>query len=199
MLAGESGKQIWKTSLKGEMEGTVFGPTSLADADGDGVPEIVVCGLGLHLLDARGQERWHNAYGSGGRCIARGAAVADVDGDGGDDLVFGEGTTLRAVRARNGSEIWKVDLRSGEDVNEGIDNAPLLVDLDGDGRLDVFVVSGRGLSGETEKGNYGRAIALHAGDGRMSEGNCWMLFRGGARKSGGRQAVRRRADTRPGT
>lgn len=187
MLAGETGQLIWKADLEGEMEGTVFGPTSLVDADRDGVPEIVVCGLNLHLLDAQGKLRWRKAYGNGGHSIARGVAVADVDGDGIDDLVFGQLTTLYAVRSSDGQEIWKVDIHSGSDQNEGIDHAPLLLDLDGDGRLDVFVVSGRGLSGAAEeKKNYGRAMALHAGDGRMSATNCWLMFRGGPRHSGGR-------------
>jgi outer membrane protein assembly factor BamB len=187
MLEGESGKKVWETKLEKEMEGMVFGPTSLVDADRDGTPEIVVCGTCLHLLDAKGKEKWRNEYGY--RSIARGVAVADVDGDGVDDLAFGEGTKLRVVRSDTGKEIWSQELRGGKDEFEQIDNAPLLLDLNGDGRLDVFVVGGRGLSGGDAKqaDNYGRATALRAGPGKASKGGGWLMFRGGPRHGGMRE------------
>lgn len=185
MLAGESGEVVWKAALQGEREGSVFGPTSLVDCERDGVPEIVVCGQHLHLLDAAGRLRWRNEYGP--RSIARGVAVSDVDGDGVDDLAFGQGTTLRIVRADSGKELSAIDLRTGEDWQEHIDHAPLVLDLDGDGVLDVFVVAGLGRSGDTQKQNFGRAVAIRAGKGRAGKSGQWLMFRGGPRHSGARQ------------
>ncbi len=182
LLEGESGAKIWQATLEGEREGSVFAPTSLAHTDDDGIPEIVVCGMNLHVLDAKGRLRWRNEYR--GRSIARGVAVADVDGNKIDDLVFGQGSRLRVVRGDTGVELWSEDLRSGEDFYEDINNAPLVLDLDGDKRLDVFVVIGRGLSDKTRKDNYGRAVALHAGRGGAGATGGWLMFRGGARHSG---------------
>ena len=183
LIEGESGKKVWEATLEGEREGSVFGPTTLVDVKRDGVPEIVVCGVNLHLLDARGKLIWRNVYG--GSSIARGVATADVDGDRVPDLVFGTGTHLRVVRADTGKELWSLDLRSGDSPHDGIDNAPLILDLDGDGRLDVFVVSGKGTSDDTRPQNYGRAVALRAGKGKPAGGNTWLQFRGGPRRTGG--------------
>lgn len=184
MLEGESGKTVWKAELEGERDGMVFGPTSLVDSDRDGVPEIAVCGWHLHLLDAKGRLLWRNEYGR--RSIARGVAVSDVDGDGVEDLIFGHLTTLRMVRSDTGKELSAIDIRVGKDRYEHINHAPLVLDLDGDGRLDVFVVIGRGLPGDKEKGNYGRTMGLRGGAGRAGAGAGWLMFRGGPRHSGGR-------------
>ncbi|MCB9831091.1 MAG: PQQ-binding-like beta-propeller repeat protein [Planctomycetes bacterium] len=181
LLQGEDGSLVWTAKLEGEREGSVFGPTSLVDADGKGAPEIVVCGCRLHLLDARGKLRWSKRYGM--RSIARGVAVADVDGDGRQDLVFGEGRNLRALRARDGEEIWAYDLGIAKDGRDEIDHAPLIVDLDGDGKLDVFVVSGQGRS-DDRSGNRGRAWAIHAGKGRAGADRGWTTFRGSNRRLG---------------
>jgi len=183
LLEGESGEAKWTATLEGERQGSVFGPTSLVDADGKIPLEIVVPGSHLHLLDAKqGEARWRKVYG--GSSLARGVAVADVDGDGKQDLVYGEGTRLRAVRARDGKDLWAFDLRTGESPHEGLDNAPLILDLDGDGRLDVFVLGGKGTSDDTRPQNYGRAWALRAGKGKPADGNTWLTFRGSALRNG---------------
>ncbi|GMU38666.1 MAG: hypothetical protein AMXMBFR22_28570 [Phycisphaerae bacterium] len=186
MLRATTGERIWETRLEGEAEGMVFAPTTLVDADRDGIPEIVVCGTNLHLLDSKGKVRWRNSYGY--RSIARGVAVADVDGDGVPDLIFGEGTTLRAVRADTGGEVFAYDLKTKNDPYEGIDHAPLILDVDGDGQLDIFVVVGRGLSGNDEatsmNRNYGRAVALRTASGRADARNAWTTFRGNNRRTG---------------
>ena len=186
-LEAESGKVAWEVKLEGERKGSVFGPTTLVDSDKKGAPEIVVCGQHLHLLDAKGKLRWRQDYG--GHSIARGCAVADIDGDGFDDLVFGQGTTLRALRAKDGKSHWAYDLRFGDHHWERIDNAPLILDLDGDGKLDVFVVSGKGTSDESRPENYGRAWAIRAGKGKPKNGNTWTTFRGGNRRLGRHDAL----------
>jgi len=67
---------------------------------------------------------------------------------------------------------------------ERADHAPLLADFDGDGTLDVFVVSGRGGYGGGDDGskNFGRAHALRLGKGKGE----WTTFRGGLKRTGAR-------------
>jgi hypothetical protein len=73
--------------------------------------------------------------------------------------------------------IWTLDL--GADSKGG----GQVVDLDGDGRLDCFLVCGRGYSGELEDRNRGRAYAIRLGTGR---GPGWQVFRGDLRQTGAR-------------
>lgn len=201
LLSAAKGEKIWETRLEGESEGMVFAPTTLVDADNDGTPEIVVCGVNVHMLDARGRLRWKRP-GSHYKSISRGVAAADIDGDGTIELVYGHGTTVYVISADKGEERWSFDLKIGKDPHEDIDHAPLLVNLDGDGRLDIFIVVGRGLSGQDEqthmKGNYGRAYALRvppwttAKSATSVEGKPeavasqreWTTFRGNNRRTG---------------
>ena len=83
-----------------------------------------------------------------------------------------------------GASLWSEELRFGESHFEGIDNAPLVLDLDGDQLLDVFVVTGKGTSDESRPQNYGRAVALRAGAGKAKAGADWTTFRGGPTRSG---------------
>lgn len=190
MLQGESGQKAWVARLEGETDGSVFGPTTLVDVGGNGAPEILVCGHKAHLLDAKGKLRWRNEYGV--HSIARGAATADLDRDGVPDLVFGEQTNLRAVSGGTGKEAWSIDLRlvPGK-FYEDIDHAPLVLDIDNDGNMEVFVVSGVGVSGDDQPNNYGCAFLLRTDAGPKAEsvratGNrrAWTTFRGSNRRLG---------------
>ncbi len=178
LLQGESGELGWKASLKGEAEGTVFGPTTLVDADGAGALEIVVVGHGVHMLSAAGDVLWERSLG--GQSIARGVAVGDVTGDGAAELVLGSGTRLIGLTPANGSEVFSVDLRTGDDPREDIESAPLIFDAVGDERLEVFVVIGRGLYQGMES-NYGHAVLVGT-EGRGTPE--WRTFRGGPLRRG---------------
>ncbi|MEE9393863.1 MAG: FG-GAP-like repeat-containing protein [Planctomycetota bacterium] len=185
LLEGESGKKVWHTKVKGESDGMVFGPTTLVEARGDKVPEIVVCGTHVHLLNAKnGKEIWTKRFQ--GRSIARGVAVGDLDGDGKEDLVFGQGKSLRVLRASDGKELWAAELKVGDHVWEHVDNAPLIDDFDGDGFLDVFIITGKGTSDESRPKNYGRAYLLRGGRGKSQGHRPWRTFRGSARRLGRR-------------
>ncbi|MCP3920846.1 MAG: PQQ-binding-like beta-propeller repeat protein [bacterium] len=181
MLEAESGEPKWKAQLTGEREGSVFAPTTLVDADGDGVPEIAVCGVGVHVLNADGRVLWERGFGNAS--IARGAVPGDVTGDGRPELVFGAGSRLVAVRPSDGVEVLSVELGTHNDPREDIDHAPLVLDADGDGKLEVFVVIGRGVYQGYEN-NYGRAVLVRT-EGRATETQPeWLTFRGGARRTG---------------
>lgn len=70
-------------------------------------------------------------------------AAGDIDGDGRLELVFGcyrNDSSIYALNAEDGSLLWKFNARApgGDGCN---DAAPLLVDANDDGRLDVIVAS----------------------------------------------------------
>ncbi len=169
-----TGKVLW-TRVLGEY---LFAPPTVADLDGDGQEELLVGARTLWCLAvADGKTRWeHTLPGN----TARGPALVDLDGDGARDVVLGAGSTALALRGRDGALLWSLELRSGEDRYEGLDFAPLAADLDGDGSIELFLVSGRGLSGDTQADNYGRVWCLRAGRGE----DAWRTFRGNLRRTG---------------
>lgn len=70
------------------------------------------------------------------------SAAADIDGDGKLEIVFGcyrNDSMIYALNAENGSLLWKFNAKGGaEGCN---DVAPIIYDVDGDGKLEVIVPS----------------------------------------------------------
>jgi outer membrane protein assembly factor BamB len=166
------GKLVWKKVL-GEY---CFAPTTMADLDGNGQREIVVCGRKTHAFKHDGEKLWSADAGS-----ARGPAIVDLDGDGDLDLVLGaRGRKAVALDGPTGKELWSFEATCGKHPYEGLDSGPLVADFDGDGRLDVFLVAGKGTSDKTRGQNYGRAYAIRAGKGQGT----WKTFRGNHRRTG---------------
>lgn len=173
-LLDARGKPIW-TKQPG---GYLFAPTAAGDLDGDGKPEVVVCGGRVHVFDADGKEKWRSEdFGS----VARGAVIIDADGDGKPDVLFGaRDRKLHALNGATGKEIWAFDATVKGHVYEGIDSAPVVADFDGDGNLEAFFVTGKGTSDKTQKENFGRAFAIRLGKGAGQ----WPMFRGNLRRTG---------------
>ncbi len=71
------------------------------------------------------------------------SAMADIDGDGKLEIVFGcyrNDSHVYAINAEDGSLLWKFNTTS--EVMDGCnDTAPLIYDIDNDGKLDVIVAS----------------------------------------------------------
>jgi len=173
MLDGK-GQPVWSK----QPGGYLFAPTTLADVDGDGTPEIAVASGRLHLFDLDGNELWTTGnYGS----IGRGAAAADVSGDDLPDLLFGASDRrFRAVDGKTGRELWAFDATTKGHVYESLDSAPIVADFDQNGTLEVFFIAGKGTSDGTRPENYGRAYALSLGKGSDQ----WPMFRGNLKRTG---------------
>lgn len=147
-------------------------PTSVGDLNDDGHLEVVFVSYNmLGVLSHTGSLLWSATTGGN---MFRGAALSDVDGNGVLDVVFGsEDGILRALKGSSGQVLWTCDLEAHYGMVYEIDHAPVIADLDNDGRLDVFVIGGYGISNPWTN-NHGRAYALTAGNG---SGPGWPMFR----------------------
>lgn len=162
-----SGDVVWSTTLDGCF-GRAF--PLIADADRDGAYEVYFPTAfnnpqpGLFALDARtGKRRWKSpsvlqSY--------RSTVMADLDGNGRNEILFGDkNSSLFCVDAK-GRQRWTTQL-SGR----GIFFAPAVVDLAGKGAGTIFaVVRGAGSDGKSlyaldAKGRQLDAISIPGGGG----------------------------------
>lgn len=152
-------KSIWSVDVNGNpnpgfpfyADDTVFSAPALADATGDGVPEIIIGGdsaIGgpvdhrgglVRAISGDGRQFWEFRVDD----IARGGpSVGDIDGDGRAEVVFGGGDFYGGA---DSVKVFALDLATGRlkpgwpQVTDGVTNAsPTLADVDGNGRLDVI-------------------------------------------------------------
>ena len=156
----------------------VGAPTSIADLNNDNHLEIVFVSYNIiGVLSHTGSLLW--SYTVSGN-IFRGAAIADINGDGTLDVAFGaEDGKVRVLSGDTGQVIWTYDLQAHYGMVFNIDHAPIIADFDNDGKLDLFIVGGYGVS-SPETNNHGRAYVLSAGEGG-NQG--WPMFRHDLRHS----------------
>lgn len=133
--AGLDGVTAWTTKLGGKIRPA----PALARLRASGALDVVVGDENgtLHALDGdTGKPLWtrdtgKNDYDAGG--FIAGAAIARLDGDTIDDVIAGaRDGVLVAYAGRDGQELWRYEGGSG------IHASPSIVDLDGDGRMEVI-------------------------------------------------------------
>jgi hypothetical protein len=114
-----------------------------ADLDGNGDLEIVAVvnqgDVNAFHVDGTMVAGWPFATPVAG--LGSSPAIHDFDGDGRDDVVFGATDSSLYVVRGNGTVLpgWPVD------VGVRIQSSPVLVDADGDGDLEIFVLDRNGL------------------------------------------------------
>ena len=127
---------LWRT----EPDDGVNGFPSIGDVDGDGQIEIGLpgCSDGFRCVDLRtGEIKWTvtNSGHQVSNCV-----TADINGDGIEEFIYGNGTQLRAVAKRPDQEspiIWQIDLPSTVDHL-------VVADVDGDAVSEILVGAGDG-------------------------------------------------------
>ncbi|MGH2706007.1 MAG: FG-GAP-like repeat-containing protein [Actinomycetota bacterium] len=152
---------------------TKASPT-LADVDGDSRLEVIEgtwSGANpgqVWVWKGDGRELWHHS--SGGGVVLGSITTADIDGDGGQDLLVPSGAGVWAFDGDTGAQMFA--LLEGQ---VGFQNSPLVTDVDGDGRLDVLLAG--------TKGGKGVAYRFELDGGNL--GNLgWPMFRRDARRTG---------------
>ncbi len=142
--------------------GDVSSSPSLAELNGDNFPEILVgstdgifyC-LSFQEIDRKEEKRFNNGewvttwetiktriakiwdYETSGEIIAS-PAVADIDGDGNQEIIIGSKDKHLYFFDFNGELLHKYTL------NDRIVSSPSLADFDGDGKLEVVIASADG-------------------------------------------------------
>lgn len=130
-----AGQLLWTATATGKVRPA----PALADLDGDGAIDVVVgdeSGALQALHGKTGKVLWtvrtgESAYGARGYIAA--AAIADLDGDGSDDVVAAaRDAILGAYRGKDGSVLWQ---HYGE---SGVHASPTVADFDLDGEPEVL-------------------------------------------------------------
>lgn len=133
-LNAEDGSLLWKYDSGGCNDATPV----IADVDLDGEFEVILPASStcrVFCFDgATGAVEWSSS--TGGNCLDSPPGVADMDNDGKPEIVFGAFYGyVYCLNGEDGSEEWRVNLGT----NSYIQTGPNILDLDGDGALDLVV------------------------------------------------------------
>jgi len=149
-----AGEAIWTVGYESETAKTRHG--AFVDLDGDGNQELAYPTADGRLLmldpgdpaSTFDQPVW--VHELPGPVTLTDVVAADMDSDGGPDLVFAAADgVLRALRAANGEPLWSLDL--GKQAYH-----PVLGDVDCDGEVEVLVAT----AGELHAVDFGQPAQL---------------------------------------
>ena len=120
------------------------GGLSIGDMNGDGAPEIAYGATVFTTAGGKLTHLFNGTLGNGGGLTRSLSLMADVDGDGTQELVVGN-----AVYKYDGSVLWTEKGRA--------DGFPAIGDFDGDGRPEIVLVAGGKVS--IVSGSHGALVA----------------------------------------
>ncbi len=113
------------------------GPPTVADFDGDGLPEVGVAGAYYYtVFDTDGAVLWSAPVQDYSSQVT-GSSVFDFEGDGAADVVYGDEITLWVYDGATGAVKLQVDDHASGTLYE----YPLIVDVDHDGSTEIVLAS----------------------------------------------------------
>lgn len=135
---GIDGALLWEQAIPGGGGGQL----TIADLDGDGMPELGLGGsAGYAVFDGDGTLRWQQPIKN---ATYTSAAVFDFEGDGVADLVHNDELSLWTFSGVDGAVKLHLEGHGSGTMTE----YPLAVDVDGDGQGEIVVVNNNYHSGE---------------------------------------------------
>lgn len=125
-----------------------FGSVALGKVNSDNIDDIVVGASDgkVHAYTGNGSKLWD--YDTGNMAIESKPAIADIDGDGKNEVIVSAGSTFTAANSGAGVYILRNNgtLRcaftdtgdfDGNGVHDGVYASPAVADLDGDGQSEI--------------------------------------------------------------
>ncbi len=144
------GEVLWNFD---DYEGDVWAPPAIADINNDGFLEIIIplrSEGAILVLDRNGNSMWEFQV-EGGR-IESSPGVADIKNDGRMEIIFGvnfpyeDTASVYAIYSENNEPkiLWKFRIQDIPDKKKTTVVAPVVVDIDGDGKLETIIGSFNG-------------------------------------------------------
>jgi hypothetical protein len=130
---GVDGTVLWDVPVPGGLGG----PPTVADFDGDGLPEIGVAGVNLYsVFDGDGSVLWSATTQDASSGIT-GSSVYDFEGDGIADVVYADERDLWVFSGLDGAvKLQFAEHNSGTRLEQ-----PVVADVDGDDEVEIIFVS----------------------------------------------------------
>ncbi len=124
------------------------GPPTIADFDGDGLPEIGVAGVSVYtVIDNDGTLLWSRTTQDATSGVT-GSSVFDFEGDGIAEVVYADEVTLWVFNGPDGA----VKLQSADHASNTWLEYPTVVDVDGDGHAEIVLGHNPYQGGKTAQG-----------------------------------------------
>jgi hypothetical protein len=175
-VLSETGRLKWSRDLGAQ---TLASP-ALADFNGDGVLDIGIgtwngtnAGKIYAMRGTNGSDLTGYPRASGGNLVIGQLSTADLDNDGGQDIVTATGSGAYAYSGKTGALLFTLKGFGS------FQNSPLIEDLDGNGLLDIVIAgSPDNVTGVVER------YEMPSGSTATLGSNGWPKFRKDAQQTG---------------
>ncbi|MBE9061400.1 putative Ig domain-containing protein [cf. Phormidesmis sp. LEGE 11477] len=153
VTGGYGGNEVHLLEHTGDIKWTTTLPTTgggnptVADFDGDGLPEIGVAGASRYVaIETDGSIKWASAT-QDTSSRTTGSSVFDFDGDGRAEVVYGDERYLRIYDGTDGRILFQSPKTSGT-----LRELPVIADVDADGNAEIVAIANDYSRGTQQRG-----------------------------------------------